>query len=176
MSRLARLAAAKGGKTRAILKLAGRGAILLTMSTFNLAMWMFWAILTVFGFVASLKRTTERTTERYCVYRRRRRARRRQREERERCARALAASADEREEPTVIFSTAPGVVAMPVAANLPAPRPRDADRVVGQRLPWPAPSARRQESGHREFGHRVEPLESTVRSFRDAQKARAGRS
>ncbi len=64
MARIATLAAAKGGKTRAILKLAGRGAILLTVSTFNLAMWMFWAILTTIGFVCSLKRTTERITER----------------------------------------------------------------------------------------------------------------
>src|SRR5262245_3600731 len=55
MSRIARLAASKGGKTRAILKLGGRAAILLTVSTFNLAMWLFWAVLTVFGFVSSLK-------------------------------------------------------------------------------------------------------------------------
>jgi hypothetical protein len=73
MARISRLAAAKGGKTRAILKLAGRGAIVLTMGTFNLAMWLFWAILSVLGFVSSLKRTTERITERGC--RRRRRAR-----------------------------------------------------------------------------------------------------
>ena len=70
MSRIARLAAAKGGKTRAILKLAGRGAIVLTVGTFNLAMWLFWAIVTVFGFVSSLKRMAERVTERYCVRRR----------------------------------------------------------------------------------------------------------
>ena len=85
MARIARLAAAKGGKTRAILKLAGRGAILLTVSTFNLAMWMFWAILTIFGFVSSLKRTTERVTERYCARRKLRRAR--AQAERERCER-----------------------------------------------------------------------------------------
>src|SRR2546430_14943848 len=82
MSRIARLAAAKGGKTRAILKLAGRGAIVLTVGPFNLATWLFWGILTIFGFVSSLKPMTERTTERYCVYRRRRRVRRREREER----------------------------------------------------------------------------------------------
>jgi len=70
MSRIARLAAAKGGKTRAILKLAGRGAIVLTVGTFNLATWVFWAIVTVFGFVSSLKRMAERITERYCVCRR----------------------------------------------------------------------------------------------------------
>ncbi len=70
MSRIARLAAAKGGKTRAILKLTGRGAIVLTVGTFNLAMWVFWAIVTVFGFVSSLKRMAERITERHCVRRR----------------------------------------------------------------------------------------------------------
>jgi len=75
MSKIARLAVAKGGKTRAILKLAGRGAFLLTVGVFNLAMWIFWAILTLLGFVASLKRTVERSTERYCARRRLRRAR-----------------------------------------------------------------------------------------------------
>jgi hypothetical protein len=78
VARVATLAAAKGGKTRAILKLAGRGAILLTMSTFNLAMWMFWAIMTAVGFVCSLKHAVERITERRCARRRRRRARREQ--------------------------------------------------------------------------------------------------
>jgi hypothetical protein len=75
MSRIARLAAAKGGKTRAILKLAGRGAIVLMVGTFNLAMWLFWAIVTLLGFVSSLKRMIERITERYCARRRLRRAR-----------------------------------------------------------------------------------------------------
>jgi len=70
MSRIARLAAAKGGKTRAILELAGRGAIVLTVGTFNLATWLLWAIVTLLGFVSSLKRMTERITERYCVRRR----------------------------------------------------------------------------------------------------------
>ena len=75
MSRIARLAATKGGKTRAILKLVGRGAILLTVGMFNLAMWVFWALFTAFGFVASLKRMAERATERYCARRKLRRAR-----------------------------------------------------------------------------------------------------
>jgi hypothetical protein len=75
MSRLARLAAAKGGKTRAILKLAGRGAIVLAAGTFNLTMWVFWALVMLLGFVSSLKRMTERITERYCARRKRRRAR-----------------------------------------------------------------------------------------------------
>jgi hypothetical protein len=75
MSRIARLAAAKGGKTRAILKLAGRAAIVLTMGAFELASWIFWVMLTGFGLVSSLKRTAERITERHCARRRRRRAR-----------------------------------------------------------------------------------------------------
>jgi hypothetical protein len=76
MSKMARLAAAKGGKTRAILKLAGRGAIVLAVGAFDLATWLFWALLTLLAFISSLKRATERITERYCVRRKRRRARR----------------------------------------------------------------------------------------------------
>jgi hypothetical protein len=115
MSRIARLAATKGPKTRAILKLAGRGAILLTLGTFNLAMWIFWAALTLFGFASSLKRMTERATERYCARRKLRRARilaQHEREERERRAREqrLALLAASAEEPTVIYSTAPAMV------------------------------------------------------------------
>jgi hypothetical protein len=75
MSKIARLAAAKGGKTRAILKLAGRGAIVLAVGAFDLATWLFWALLTLFAFVSSLKRATERITERYCARRKRRRTR-----------------------------------------------------------------------------------------------------
>ncbi len=74
VSRIATLAAAKGGKTRAILKLLGRGAIMLTVGAFNLAMWIFWAVLTVLGFVSSMRRMAERMTERWCARRRRRRA------------------------------------------------------------------------------------------------------
>jgi hypothetical protein len=75
MSRLARLSAAKGGKTRAILKLAGRAAIVLTVAAFDLAAWIMWAALMGLGLVSSLKRTAERITERHCARRRRRRAR-----------------------------------------------------------------------------------------------------
>jgi hypothetical protein len=75
MTRLARLAAAKGGKTRAILKLGGRGAIMLTVGAFQLASWILWSVLTLLGFVTSLKRTAERMTERSCRRRRKRRAR-----------------------------------------------------------------------------------------------------
>jgi hypothetical protein len=62
MARVARLAEAKGSKTRAILKFAGRSAIFLSLSAFNLAWWVLGAIFTLFGFVSSLKSTTERVT------------------------------------------------------------------------------------------------------------------
>src|SRR3954465_1184799 len=78
MSKIARLAATKGGKTRAVLKLAGRGAIVLTVGAFNLANWMLWALVTGFGLVSELQRMTERSTELYCARRRRRRVRERQ--------------------------------------------------------------------------------------------------
>jgi hypothetical protein len=153
MSRIARLAAAKGGKTRAILKLAGRGAILLTVGTFNLAMWMFWAILTIYGFVASLKRMTERTTERYCARRRLRRARR----ERERCTAAP-------EEPMVIYSNAPGLVPAMAAKLDSTYRPAVAPRS------WPELNDIRPRGDK----PKAEPLESTVLSFRGARKTRVG--
>ncbi len=75
MSRLARLAEAKGSKTRAILKLAGRAAIALTVAAFDLASWLFAALLALFGFCSALKGTTERTTLRYVRWRKARRLR-----------------------------------------------------------------------------------------------------
>jgi hypothetical protein len=65
MARVATLAEKKAGKTRAILKTLGRGAILITAASFNLALWVFWAIFTLFGLVASAKAGTERLTLRY---------------------------------------------------------------------------------------------------------------
>jgi hypothetical protein len=62
VARVATLAVAKGGKTRAILKLLGRGAIFLAASAFNLALWVLWAVMTIIGFCASLKRAVERMT------------------------------------------------------------------------------------------------------------------
>src|SRR5262245_37597437 len=125
MSRIARLAASKGGKTRAILKLAGRSAIMLTMGAFNLAMWMFWALLTLIGFVSSLKRMTERTTERYCARRRLRLVRKREQCEREARAQAQrqAAAAAPLDEPTIIYSSSPSL----------APRSWRPDRGAGPR-------------------------------------------
>jgi hypothetical protein len=62
VARLARLAEGKGLKTRAIVKLLGRGAILLSTATFNLATWIFWAIVNLVFFCAAIKRATERMT------------------------------------------------------------------------------------------------------------------
>jgi hypothetical protein len=75
VSLLARLSAAKGGKTRAIIKLLGRGAILLTVSALDLASWTLWAALLLFGFASCCKTATERATLRYIRWRRARRVR-----------------------------------------------------------------------------------------------------
>jgi hypothetical protein len=75
VSRLARLAAAKGTKTRAIIKLLGRAAIVLTASALDLAMWLFWAAFMLLGFASSCKAATERMTLRYIRWRKARRMR-----------------------------------------------------------------------------------------------------
>ena len=62
VARAARLADSKGSQTRAIVKILGRGALLLTAGVFNLAWWVFAALLSLFGFIASIKATTERLT------------------------------------------------------------------------------------------------------------------
>jgi len=72
VSRLARLAAAKGGKTRAIIKLAGRAAIIAAVGTLDLATWLLWAALMLFGFVSSCKAAVERITLRHLERRKRR--------------------------------------------------------------------------------------------------------
>ena len=73
VARAARLAEAKGGQTRALLKVLGRGALLLAAGAFNLSMWVFGAFLALFGLLSSIKATTERATE---AWLRRRKARR----------------------------------------------------------------------------------------------------
>jgi hypothetical protein len=62
VARAARLAESSGGQTRAILKLFGRGALLLAAGAFNLASWLFGAVLVLFGLLSSIKATTERLT------------------------------------------------------------------------------------------------------------------
>jgi hypothetical protein len=74
-AKLATLAAAKGTKTRAIVKLLGRGAIFLTGSMFTLASWVFWALLNLLMFCAACKRAVERMTLRHCERRRTRKLR-----------------------------------------------------------------------------------------------------
>ena len=75
VARAARLAEAQGSKTRAIMKLLGRGALLLIGGAFDLAMWLFGAVLTLFGLLSSIKATTERLTQAWCDRRRARRLR-----------------------------------------------------------------------------------------------------
>src|SRR5216684_4538408 len=62
VARAARLAESKGGQTRAILKVLGRGALLLAAGAFNLTLWLVGALLALFGFLSSVKATTERLT------------------------------------------------------------------------------------------------------------------
>src|SRR5277367_5288414 len=62
VARAARLAEASGGKTRAILKLLGRGALLLAAGAFDLSLWVFGALFALFGLLSSIKATTERLT------------------------------------------------------------------------------------------------------------------
>jgi hypothetical protein len=62
VARAARLAESKGGQTRAILKLLGRGALLLAAGAFDLSLWVFGALLALFGLLSSIKATTERLT------------------------------------------------------------------------------------------------------------------
>jgi ATP-dependent protease HslVU (ClpYQ) peptidase subunit len=78
VARAARLAEAQGGKTRAIMKLFGRGALLLIGGMFDLALWIFGAALTLFGLLSSIKATTERLTQAWCDRKRARRLRRAQ--------------------------------------------------------------------------------------------------
>ncbi len=76
VTRAARLAAAKGGKTRAIIKILGRGALLLAAGAFNLTLWMFSALLALFGVLSSIKATTERATQAWLDRKKARRLRR----------------------------------------------------------------------------------------------------
>ena len=65
----------KGGQTRAILKMLGRGALLLTAGAFNLALWVFGAVFALFGLLSSIKATTERLTQSWLDRRKARRLR-----------------------------------------------------------------------------------------------------
>jgi hypothetical protein len=63
VARAARLAESKGGQTRAILKMLGRGGLLLAAGAFDLSLWVFGALFALFGFVSSIKAMTERLTQ-----------------------------------------------------------------------------------------------------------------
>ncbi len=91
MARVAKLAEKQGGKTRATLKLLGRGAIALSVAAFDLSLWILWAALTLFGFVASAKSAVERATWRSLQRGKLRRARRALREQEARMADLQAA-------------------------------------------------------------------------------------
>jgi hypothetical protein len=75
VSRAARLAEAEGGKTRAILKILGRGAILLLGGAFELTLWVLSALLALFGLLATIKSMTERATQAWLDRRKTRRLR-----------------------------------------------------------------------------------------------------
>ena len=75
VTRAARLAESKGGQTRAILKILGRGALLLAAGAFNLTLWLFGALMALFGFLSSIKATTERLTQSWLDRRKARRLR-----------------------------------------------------------------------------------------------------
>jgi hypothetical protein len=73
VARAARLAESKGSQTRAILKLLGRGALLLAAGAFDLTLWVFGALLALFGLLSSIKATTERLTQSWLDRKKRRR-------------------------------------------------------------------------------------------------------
>jgi len=70
ISRIAKLAEKEGSRTRAILKVAGRGAIILVGLAFDASLWLLGALFAVLGFVSALKSAVERTALR--IFRRRR--------------------------------------------------------------------------------------------------------
>jgi hypothetical protein len=75
IARVARVAEAKGSKTRAILKLGGRSAIALATAVMTLAGWAWSGLLAVLSFCAAVKGLTERLTRRWLAWRKARRAR-----------------------------------------------------------------------------------------------------
>jgi hypothetical protein len=76
VARAARLAESSGGQTRAILKLFGRGALLLAAGAFDLTLWVLGALLALFGLLSSIKAATERLTQSWLMRKKARRLRR----------------------------------------------------------------------------------------------------
>jgi hypothetical protein len=75
ITRLARLSEKEGSRTRAILKVAGRGAIMAAALAFDASAWLLGALIAVFGFVSGLKGLVERTTLRILRRRKEKRVR-----------------------------------------------------------------------------------------------------
>jgi hypothetical protein len=75
VTRLARLSEKEGSRTRAILKVAGRSAIMVAALAFDASAWLLGALIAVFGFVSALKGLVERTTLRILRRRKDRRMR-----------------------------------------------------------------------------------------------------
>jgi len=75
VTRVAKLAEKEGSRTRAILKVAGRGAIALAAFALDASAWLLGALFALLGFVTALKNATERAALRF--FRRRRERRRR---------------------------------------------------------------------------------------------------
>jgi hypothetical protein len=75
VARAAQLAEKSGGKTRALLKLLGRGALLLTAGAFDLSLWLFGALFALLSLLMSIKATTERLTQSWLDHGKRRRLR-----------------------------------------------------------------------------------------------------
>jgi hypothetical protein len=67
VARAARLAESRGGQTRALLKLFGRGALLLAAGAFDLSLWVFGALFALFSLLASIKAATERLTQSWLI-------------------------------------------------------------------------------------------------------------
>jgi hypothetical protein len=77
ITRVAGLAEKEGNRTRAILKIAGRGAITFAALALDASIWLLGAVFALFGFVSALKNVTERVTL-YFLRRRKERRRRKQ--------------------------------------------------------------------------------------------------
>jgi hypothetical protein len=77
VARAARLAEVRGSKTRAILKLLGRGGLLLAGAAFDLSLWVLGALFALFSFLCSIKATTERLTQSWLNHKKARALRRR---------------------------------------------------------------------------------------------------
>jgi len=73
VTRVAKLAEKEGSRTRAILKVAGRGAIAVAALALDASAWLLGALFALFGFVCALKNATERAVLRFFRRRRERR-------------------------------------------------------------------------------------------------------